>query len=229
MKAILLCAGLGTRLRPLTDNTPKCLMKINGKPLLEIWLEQLTNDGISNFLINTHHLSDKITDYVMNSKYKKNINLVHETELLGTAGTLISNLDFFDEKDGLLIHADNFCSTSFLDFINIHLNRPKTCEITMMTFKTEEASKCGIVVVDKNKIVREFYEKSINPPGNLANGAIYILSQKALNEIRNQYPSAKDFSIEIIPRFLNRIYSYEISDHLIDIGTIENYRKANEI
>ena len=113
--------------------------------------------------------------------------------------------------------------------MNFHFSRPRNCEITMMTFRTNEASKCGIVVTDSDNIVREFYEKKNNPPGNLANGAIYILSNKALQEIKNKYYNAKDFSLEIIPEFLNRIYSYEINELLIDIGTIENYKKVNEI
>ncbi len=229
MKAILLCAGLGTRLRPLTNKTPKCLMKIKGKPLLQIWLEQLTKNGVNEFLINTHHLSSKINDFVRKSKYREKITVMYEANLLGTAGTLLSNSNFFNQEDGLLIHADNYCSADLYKFMNFHFSRPRNCEITMMTFRTNEASKCGIVVTDSDNIVREFYEKKNNPPGNLANGAIYILSNKALQEIKNKYYNAKDFSLEIIPEFLNRIYSYEINELLIDIGTIENYKKVNEI
>ena len=85
----------------------------------------------------------------------------------------------------MLIHADNYCLADFSCFMKCHKERPKNCDITMMTFKTEEASNCGIVIVDKYKIVKSFHEKSSNPPGNLANGAVYILSKKSLHEIKN--------------------------------------------
>ena len=70
MKTILLAAGLGTRLRPLTDNIPKCLVTIKGKPLLQIWLERLTNSGLDHFLINTHYLSNQVNDFINGSKFK---------------------------------------------------------------------------------------------------------------------------------------------------------------
>ena len=102
MKAMLLCAGEGIRLRPYTSNTPKCLMPIKGTPLLEIWLDKLSNAGINDFLINTHYLSEKVNDYVNTSKYKKSIKVTYEKELLGTAGTLLNNISFFDGQDGFL-------------------------------------------------------------------------------------------------------------------------------
>ena len=64
MKAILLAAGLGTRLRPITDNVPKCLVPINGKPLLGYWLDSLAKAGVGPILINLHHHSDKVIDFV---------------------------------------------------------------------------------------------------------------------------------------------------------------------
>ena len=94
MNALLLAAGLGSRLRPITNNTPKCLVPINGKPLLEYWLENIFNSGINECLINTHYLNNKVDDYVANSKYKKKIKLVFEKNLLGNAGSLKNIIDF---------------------------------------------------------------------------------------------------------------------------------------
>ncbi len=78
MKALLLAAGLGTRLRPITNIIPKCLVPINGKPLLEIWLETLTKAGVKEFLINTHYLHEKVEAFVYDSKYKNVVTLVYE-------------------------------------------------------------------------------------------------------------------------------------------------------
>lgn len=229
MNAILLAAGMGTRLRPLTDQVPKCLMKIGGKPLLEIWLEKLFEANIESVLINTHYLSSQVVDFVAKSKYCKYISIAHEPELLGTAATLIKNVSFFDGQDGLLIHADNYCTANIKEFIDEHGKRPKSCEISMMTFLTDEPKECGIVSVNSKKIVVEFEEKSDAPKGNLANGAVYILSPKAQYEIKKNSPFAVDFSAEILNKFINRIYSYENIGLHIDIGTINRYIRANQV
>lgn len=226
MRAILLAAGLGTRLRPLTNSVPKCLMPIKGKPLLEIWLEQLTNSGVSSILINTHYLAPYVDSFIKRSPYRDSVTLVNEEKLLGTAGTLMANLNFFEDEGGLLIHADNYCLANFEEFIRKHANRPKKCLMTMMTFRTNAPSTCGIVELDGNEIVIGFHEKVKNPPGNLANGAIYALSSEMVESIKKQ-DNLKDFSEEIIPSYLGRIYSYETHEALIDIGTYESYKRAN--
>ena len=79
MRTILLAAGLGTRLKPITDSIPKCLVNIKGKPLLEIWLERLTDAGMGPFLINTHHHHEIVHQFIKNSKYNENITLKTET------------------------------------------------------------------------------------------------------------------------------------------------------
>ena len=94
MKVILLSAGFGYRLRPLTNKTPKCLVTINGVPLLKIWIDRLSNHGLGPFLVNTHYLKDQVERFVYSLNNSK-VTLKHEEVLLGTAGTLISNIDFF--------------------------------------------------------------------------------------------------------------------------------------
>jgi mannose-1-phosphate guanylyltransferase len=226
MRALLLAGGLGTRLRPLTENIPKCLVPIKGRPLLDIWLERLTKVGINQFLINTHYLAQQVESYVQSSAYRDQIILVPEKSLRGTAGTLIENIDFFHGQDGLLIHADNYCLADLVAFQQAHFNRPKHCLMTMMTFRTSDPSSCGIVELDHNGIVTGFHEKVSNPPSNLANAAIYILSSELLLQIREDLYFAKDFSVEIVSRLLGKIYSYETAELLVDIGTNEQYKKV---
>ena len=80
-----------------------------------------------------------------------------------------------------VVHADNLCFCDFKAFIQSHKNRPKETQITMMLFRTDNPSSCGIVEVDKNNIVQEFHEKVANPPSNLANGAVYICEPSLLD------------------------------------------------
>ena len=227
MKAILLAAGFGTRLRPLTDNIPKCLVPIKGKPLLEIWLEKLSEAGINDVLINTHYLSNKVEQFIQKCPFKNNCKLKHEEILLGTAGTLICNIDFVGHEDCILIHADNYCRENLINLIKAHKNRPSDCVMTMMTFQTEEPTKCGILELDKRNVVIGFHEKVDNPPGNIANAAIYVISQEFIAELMNKNNAYVDFSRDIIPNFINRIFSYNTNNLFLDIGTPENYNKAN--
>jgi mannose-1-phosphate guanylyltransferase len=229
MRALLLAAGLGTRLRPITDTTPKCLVPISGTPLLQIWLERLADAKIEPLLINTHYLEDQVKTFVESSPFRDKIQIVHEKDLRGTAGTLIDNLDFFQGEDGLLIHADNYCLADLTAFENAHMNRPAGCVMTMMTFRTEDPSSCGIVELDEKEVVIGFHEKVKSPPGNLANGAVYILSSELLQKLRTDLNYIMDFSTEVLHRFKGQIFSYETSETFLDVGTPESYEKANHL
>ena len=227
MRAIILAAGLGSRLRPVTNKTPKCLVLIHGRPLLGIWLENLTKSGVGPFLINTHYLHLQVEKYIRNSPYSSQVKLAYEPILLGTAGTLINNLSFFEGEDGILLHADNYCTEDMVDFIKAHQSRPPYCVMTMMIFRTKKPSACGIVQINAEKVVIDFQEKPKVPLGNLANGAIYILSKEMLATLLLGSKNLSDFSTEIISKFLGKIYTYETRRELIDIGTPETYKIAN--
>lgn len=227
MRAILLAAGLGTRLRPLTNTIPKCLVPIKGEPLLGIWLERLAQAGMGPFLVNTHYLAEQVEAFIAASPHRERVRLVHELSLRGTAGTLITNLDFFQGEDGMLIHADNYCLADIRAFVRAHRQRPPECVMTMMTFRTDAPSSCGIVELDERGVVTGFHEKVANPPGNLANGAVYILSAELLEKMGKELHAVKDFSTEVLHRFVGRIYSHETSEVFFDVGTPESYAKAN--
>ena len=229
MKAILLCAGYGTRLRPLTLKIPKCLVPICGKPLLQLWLERLHFAGVTEFLINTHYLNDKVDEFIKSSEFSDKIKIVYENELLGTAGTLVKNFNFYkNDPDVMLIHADNFCITDFQLFIDTHVNRPPQCDMTMMTFKTDDVKSSG-TLMSKDGIVSHFFEKDENSKSNIANGAVYIFESTFLEELSEKAYNLFDFSKDVIPLFLGRIFSYHTSKDFIDIGTPENLSKAKKI
>ena len=107
-RALLLAAGFGTRLRPITLHTPKCLVPIGGEPLLGRWLRKLERAGCESVLINTHYLAKEVEAFLQGRQSSAmSIRTAHEPELLGTAGTLLANQGFFKDATGLLIHADN--------------------------------------------------------------------------------------------------------------------------
>ena len=116
MKALLLSAGYGSRLKPYTNKSPKCLIEINNRPLLDYWLHALFSSGIKEILINTHYLSQKVEKFVKSSKFSNKIKLVREKKLLGTAGTIRQNIDFFENSDFFVAHSDNLCICDFKAF-----------------------------------------------------------------------------------------------------------------
>src|ERR1700691_1289584 len=99
MKAFLLAAGHGTRLRPLTDNLPKCLLPIKGTPLLAIWLEQCRRFGINEVLVNIHSLAAQVRDFLEQNRNGVQVHVVEEPALLGSAGTLRANANWVAGED----------------------------------------------------------------------------------------------------------------------------------
>lgn len=229
-KALLLAAGLGSRLRPLTLKTPKCLVEIDGIPILEIWLNKLNKLGCDEVLINTHYLHKKVEDYLSKVSFEKmKVKMSYEEKLLGTAGTLINNLDFFNNGSGILIHADNFTTDDLRGFIDSHLSKPSDCLLTMLTFKTDNPSSCGIVEKDKLGRIIKFFEKSKDFNGYCANGALYAFDKEFLIYLKKMTFNPYDFSNDIIPRLLGKIFSYHTNYEYLDIGNIVSYEKAQNI
>ena len=229
--ALLLSAGYGTRLKPLTNDLPKCLVKVGEKSLLELWVGKLIQSNVQSVLINTHYLADKVNLFLnslIKNKYKEiKIEVTHEKNLLGTAKTLICNKEFFRNKVGILIHADNFYEGDLSDFLIAHLSKPKKCLLTMLTFTTDIPKSCGVVEIDSDGIVTKFYEKVKNPPTNLANGAIYAFNNDFIDWIEKNASSAEDFSKDILPKLLGRIKTYKTDKFFVDIGTPKMLEKAN--
>jgi len=226
IKALLLAAGLGTRLKPLTDIWPKCLMPIRDRPLLEYWLNILQKSGIDNILVNTHYLSEYVEGFIKQPQFTGWVDSVYEPSLLGTAGTIRKNIDFCQNDTILLAHADNWTCCDFSDFLDYHHSqRPKGTVMTMMTFTCPNPSECGIVELDHDGIVVGFHEKVKNPPGYLANAAVYLIEPEVIEWIENN-PEITDFSTEVIPQFMGRISAWENKNIHRDIGTIKILKEA---
>ncbi len=229
MKALLLAAGMGTRLRPITNSIPKCLVLVNGRALLDHWICDLLGSGIESIIINTHYLSKQVEEYIASRPYKNKLTLIYEPKLLGTGGSLKVYAKYFDDQSFLFAHADNYCKTSLSSFINAHNHRAKNIDITMMTFKTDNPSSCGIVETNKDGVVIKFHEKKANPPSNIASGAIFIMEPKVAQFVKSFNGNVFDFSKDVIPYYLNAIQIWHNQDYLIDIGTPAALRKANAI
>ncbi|MCU7834957.1 MAG: nucleotidyltransferase family protein [gamma proteobacterium symbiont of Taylorina sp.] len=228
MKALLLSAGFGTRLRPLTETIPKCLVPIAGKPLLAYWLELLMDAGITEILINTHYLSEQVESFIECSPFKDKVTLVYEAELLHTGGTLLKNSSFFDNTPFLVIHADNFSHCNFRQFIQAHIKRPDETIATMMTFNTSYPKECGVIKKNKQGIMTGFFEKIDHPPSHIANGAVYVFEPEIFDLLLKEEKNIIDLSTDIIPKLIGKMFTFHNNQCHIDIGTMKNYQLACE-
>jgi mannose-1-phosphate guanylyltransferase len=223
---LLLAAGMGTRLRPITDHVPKCLVQIQGRPLLGYWLDLLLGSGIERVLINTHYLPDAVRSYVAGSPWRERVVIVHEEILLGTGGTVLRNRRFLEGGTFLLAHADNLTRFSVDAFATAHRERPPGVEITMMTFDTDTPTSCGIVELDRRGVVTAFHEKVAQPPGSRANAAVYMMEPSIIDFVAAQGSEVVDLSTEVIPHFMGRILAFHNHGFHRDIGTPESLSLA---
>lgn len=231
MKAFLLAAGLGTRLRPYTDTIPKCLMPICGRPILGIWLDHLATHGVTEVLINTHHLAEKVRDFIASENGRNiSISLVHEDRLLGSAGTVLNNRSFIqDDSPFLVIYADNLTNADLTGLVDFHkVKSAKGSLFTMGLIRALEPERCGIVTLDENMLITDFTEKPKNPASDLANCGIYVTDQRIFDFFPARVPDSGiiDFGFDIIPSLKGKMYGYHINGYLRDIGTLESYRLA---
>ena len=226
MKALLLAAGLGTRLKPLTDNIPKCLVPIHGRPLLGYWLDLLERAGVEQFYINLHYFPDAVRSFIDASAQRNKVTFIEEDELLGTGGTLKKNAGLFSDEAFFLCHADNLCLTDFDAFFAAHRARPAQAAMTMMTFDPPDPTQCGVVKLDDNNIVMEFHEKVANPPTRLANGAVFVMEPEVAAFAAAQTKDHFEISRDILPAYRGRILAWRNDDYHLDIGTPEAYGQA---
>lgn len=226
--ALLLAAGKGTRLRPLTDSIPKCLAPIGGRPLLDFWLATCVSAGFSPIIVNTHYLASQVHSYVNASPFSSHVILEHEEQLLGTGGTLLKNVQLLQNGSFFVAHADNFSIFDMDAFIMTHKTRPSECAMTMLLFHTSEPESCGIVSLDSRGIVQEFHEKKPGVKGNLANGAIYMMEPEILTDLRSTLSAQPDISLDLLPRYLGRIFTFSDVNYHRDIGTMASLAIARK-
>jgi mannose-1-phosphate guanylyltransferase len=225
VKAFLLAAGLGTRLRPITDSTPKCLLPVGGRPLLDIWLDALARAGVNEVLLNAHHLADQVQAYLTARVGAPAMQLVVEQELLGSAGTLRANRDFVSGEDMfLVINADNLTDFDLRVLIDAH--RAGDAVATLSLFRAPDPTQVGVVEVNAG-IVVGFEEKPAHPRGDLANAGMYAFAPAVIDQITG--PDPRDIGFHLLPRLIGRARAVALNgSYFIDIGTPKALRRARD-
>lgn len=223
MKAVLLSAGLGTRLKPLTNKLPKVMVPINGKPGLEYVIKNLKSQGIEDFLINTHHFPEKIVNYFKaGSGFGIKVNYSYEQEILGTAGALNNFKDYLKERF-LVVYADVISNIQFKEALKIHKKNKAEATIILDSQRSQKGK--GVVLTEGNRVI-DFVEKSPTLiPGAKINSGFYILEPEILKRIPKGF---SDFGKDILPALAKeeKVFCAEHKGYIFDIGTKKDLGKV---
>jgi len=237
MKAFILAAGLGTRLKPLTDNRPKALVEIKGVPLLEIVIKRLIKFGFDEIIINVHHFSTQIIDFLKEkNNYGINISISDECDLLlDTGGGLKKVSWFFSDKSPSLIHNVDILTNLDLTFLyNSHL---KNNSVATLAVQNRKSSRYFLFDDDKNlcgwrnsktgeEIITREYTGKLIP---LAFSGIHIIDSRIFNFM----PDDKVFSIVKLYLDIAKEQRITYFDHtgsqFIDLGRKENLSEAEKL
>jgi mannose-1-phosphate guanylyltransferase len=223
MKAFLLAAGVGSRLRPITNTIPKCMVPIGGQPMLDIWLDAFDRAGVDEVLVNLHHLPDVVRHHLEQRAGKPVVRTFFEPELLGSAGTLVANRAWVDgEEMFLACYADNLTDFDLSSLAQRH--REHGAIATLTVFHSEQPSAGGVVELDATGVIVGFEEKPANPVSDLVNAGMYAFHPGVLDELGG--PSPCDIGHDLLPRLVGRAKATPVKGYFRDIGTIDAYERA---
>lgn len=222
-KAFILAAGNGTRLRPMTDSTPKCLVPIRGVPMLGIWLDLCARYGIGEVTINIHSHAHVVRQYLAQQSYPVSVRVFEEPVLLGSAGTLRENRDWISDENFWIFYGDVLTAMDLHRMYEFHERAGRM--VTLGLYAVPNPRACGIATV-REGIITNFVEKPENPLGNLAFSGIMLARPGVVDEIPPEVPV--DIGFHLLPHLINRMAGYRISEYLVDIGTMESYEAAQK-
>ncbi|MBK6766215.1 MAG: nucleotidyltransferase family protein [bacterium] len=221
MKAVVLAAGVGSRLGELTRQTPKCLLPIAGRPALDYWCEMLARAGVTDAYINTHHHADPGRAFVALRPHGLRFVEGFEPTLLGSAGTLRNAQSFVaDEEQFYIIYADNFAEMDLLRLRTFH----RKCgfpPLVVAAYRTDQPERCGIFELDEWGKVIDFEEKPNRPKTTIANSGIHVASPELFTYVPDSSPA--DIGFHVLPQLTGKMYAYVTDEYIQDIGTPETY------
>ena len=231
MKAFILAAGKGRRLGHITKDTPKPMLMLKGKPILEHNILMCKKAGVKDIFINLHYLPDKITSYVGDgTKLGVNINYNFEPKLLGTAGGILFFLENFNEEPFYVIYGDSYTEFDLRD-LKIYHESVKS-EFTIAMHWTNDIRQSGLVELDQDGMIINFIEKpkfnSIE--GGWVNSGIYLINPGVIDDIVRKN---SDFAYDLIPKIIKRgqkAYGYKTENKFWAVDTPQLFKHSqNEL
>jgi NDP-sugar pyrophosphorylase family protein len=226
MKAMILAAGVGSRLKQLTQSTPKCLMQAGGKTLLEHVIIKLKAAGVTELAINVHHHAEQVTSFLLTKKnFGLPIHVSYESSLLDTGGGVKKVQAFFEDEAAFIVHnADIYCTTPLQDLLDAHSTRNAVATLAVM----KRESQRGLFFNDSMQLVgwtEESGRSVVDPTSSnlLAFSGISICSHELFSYLSQEPKFSIIEPFLAAARATGRVYGEEIqANDWVDIGTPEN-------
>jgi len=223
-KALILAGGKGTRMKPITEELPKVMVPLAGKPILQHTINHLKKYGVTEIILAVGYKADKVKEYFKDgSEFGVNIKYIEEKVPLGTSGPLQLAKQYLTETF-VCCNADEIKDIDVVDMYMFHKKNKATATIALTT--VDDTSKFGVANLQGDKII-EFVEKpKHNPPSKLINSGFYIFEPSVLNYVPSEGPSMVEY--DVFPKIAaeKKLYGYSFIGYWQELGTMESYAKA---
>lgn len=221
---LILCGGLGKRLKSVVSDRPKPMAEIDGHPFLDILIDYVASYGFQRFILCVGYRADIIKQYYRKKSKLVTILFSEESKPLGTAGAVKNAQKIIKSNPFLVMNGDSFCKINLHQFLNFHLSKRALLSIALV--KSKKTAEFGVVKLGDSQQIIEFDEKGKAGCSNLINAGIYLFEKEVLSKI----PKDKNYSLEynLFPR-MKKCYGYITEGIFVDIGIPEEYKRAKRI
>lgn len=222
-EVIILAGGLGTRLRSVVSDLPKCMAPVAGKPFLHYVINYCLEEGVDKFIFSLGYKSQSIIDY-LNEQYphlSKQFSI--EEEPLGTGGAIKLACSFATEKNTLVLNGDTIFKANIDEFLSFHVHNKADCSLTLKPL--QHFNRYGVVELNEDKTISSFKEKKQYESG-LINGGVYALNVDSF--LKESLPQKFSFEKDYLEAFYaeRKMYGQIQDEYFIDIGIPEDFERA---
>jgi NDP-sugar pyrophosphorylase family protein len=226
MDVVVLCGGLGKRIRSITNDRPKPMLEIDNQPFLDILINYVSGSGFRRFILCLGYLGNFIKQHYQDKRNNLEILFSEEKEFLGTGGAIKNAEALIETSPFLVLNGDSFCQVDLRKFIKFH--RSKEALVSIAVAKVENGYDYGVITLNGSQRIYKFSEKFKSNKNNFINAGVYLFQKESLLLM----PANKKFSLErdFFPKLVDKeFYGYIIQGTFIDIGTPERYKNAKKL
>jgi D-glycero-alpha-D-manno-heptose 1-phosphate guanylyltransferase len=223
--AIILAGGLGTRLRSVVSDVPKCMAPVAGKPFLYYVINHLQKQGVDNFIFSIGYLSEAIENFLANNYPLLNYQLSIEEEPLGTGGAIQLACKKATTENVLALNGDTLFTADINALLNFHANKKSECSLALKPM--QQFDRYGVVRLDENNCIKSFQEKKYYNEG-LINGGVYAINKYKF--LSHSFPEKFSFEKDYLEAMVSKkkFYGLEQNEYFIDIGIPEDFERAQK-
>lgn len=222
-EAIILAGGLGTRLRTVVSDLPKCMAPVNGKPFLSYLITQLQHQGVTDFIFSVGYMHEIITGFIRKEFAGISSRFSVEKEPLGTGGAIRLACELSESTTTVICNGDTFFDVSVQTMLSFHHSNDADCTLALKPM--ENFDRYGVVEINRNNTIVSFKEKQWYKKG-LINGGVFVLDLKKFSAL--ELPPKFSFEKDYLEKYVNRHRMFGLiqEGYFIDIGIPEDYERA---